>query len=168
MPRTSLAPRPLLPPSLSPSALSPSRDRTEPVAADQRSRGRSHPEASPTRPRAPPVLPRPPRRLTRPEEPQHAVPAPFFLLQPWRSPAIFHRHRAFPERRHRRQPALARPQPSPSLSDTPPRSDVPPSSSSSSQATRRAPICRPCPLLPPSAKEIAGDFSPSSSRPRAC
>ena len=96
MPRTSLAPRPLLPPSLSPSALSPSRDRTEPVAADQRSRGRSHPEASPTRPRAPPVLPRPPRRLTRPEEPRNAAPDVF--------PLLGHRRSASPSRSLRRFP----------------------------------------------------------------
>ena len=48
-----------------------------------------------------------------------------------------------PNGARRRRPALARPQPSRSLSDTPSSSAGPPSSSSSSHATRRAPERRP-------------------------
>lgn len=105
-----------------------------------------------------PLLAVPRRRLMSPRSSlSRAAPSPL----PWLFPLS-----SF-ERSHRRRSTLVQPQPSPRLSDTPWSSAVPPSSSSSSHTTRRAPTRRPCPLLPPSAMEIAGDFPPSPSLPRA-
>ena len=44
------------------------------VAANQRSRGHSHPRAAPSYPRAPPPRSLPPHRATRPEGPRSAAP----------------------------------------------------------------------------------------------
>ena len=67
-----------------------------------------------------------------------------------------------PNGARRRRPALARPQPSRSLSDTPPSSAVPPSSSPSAHMAGRAPTRRPRPVLnhrPPRISIV--DSSPS-------